>query len=104
MRYAQLALDAEDYDPAAGNAVIAAIAAADAICCVQLGEHSAGDHQAARGLLARANQEAANALGRILGVKHRAHYDHIPVNRNAATTAVRAGRTLVEHADDALNA
>jgi len=97
LRYAELALEDGEYDPAAGNAVIAAIAAADSICCIELGERSADDdHQAARLLLARANKDAADALGRALGVKHKAHYDHVPVTRNAAIAAVRAARIIIE--------
>jgi hypothetical protein len=38
---------------AAGNAVLAAVAAADALCCLRLGRYSRG----------RAHQEAAGAVG-----------------------------------------
>lgn len=105
LRYAQVALDDAEFDPAAGNAVIAGIAAADAICCVRLGQRSADDdHQAARAHLARVDRDAAAALGRLLGVKHRAHYDHLSVTSSAARSAVRAARTLIEHARTALTA
>ena len=63
LRYAQAAFGDGEYDVAAGNAVIDGVAAADAICCVRLGERSADDdHQRARAHLARAYTAAA-ALG-----------------------------------------
>jgi len=105
LHWAEAALEEADHDVAAGNAVIAAIAAADAICCVRLGTRSADDdHQAAGALLARADKDAAKALGRVLAVKHRAHYDHVPVPESAAKAAVRGARSVLDAAEAALQA
>jgi hypothetical protein len=105
LHWAEAALEDEDHDVAAGNAVIAAIAAADAICCIRLGTRSADDdHQAASALVARADPDAGKALARVLSVKHRAHYDHVPVPASAAKAAVRGARSLVEVAEEAMQA
>jgi hypothetical protein len=102
--YAELALDDKEYDPAAGNAVIAAIAAADALCCMKLGKRSADDdHQAALALVAKVDKSAAEALGKALGVKHRAHYDHLTATGSAAKATVRAASKLVTVARTALS-
>lgn len=48
LELAEVAFGAEKFDPAASNAVLAGIAAADVACCVRLGRRSSGDdHEAA---------------------------------------------------------
>ena len=64
---------------AVSNAVLAGIAAADAICCRRLGRHAVGDdHQHALALLADAGPVGAAAtrhLETLLAIKHKAQYE-----------------------------
>ena len=87
----------------AANAVLAGIAAADAMCCAALGERSRSeDHRDATRLLALVTpggDEAANALGRLLAVKNDAEYGLTNVSRAARERALRQARKLVEFAD-----
>src|SRR5205814_10096628 len=63
---------------AVGNAVLAAIASADAACCAALGRRARGqDHREASAVLADVQpggEAAAAALSRILSLKDTAHY------------------------------
>lgn len=97
--------DAADRNVSAGNAVLAGIAAADALCCLRLGKRSRdADHAAAVKLLQQIDKDLGQALHTVLGVKDFAHYGHdfLPVMR--LTSVLRAARKLVERAEAALTA
>lgn len=90
---------AEDPDVVATNAIHAAIAAADAICCIALRERSAdGNHTAAVDLLGRVDSKLANALSRALNCKTQAAYESRDIGAKDAATCVRQAMSLVEAA------
>lgn len=82
----------------------AGVAAADVICCQELGEHAlGGSHTEAVALLRRVRRdgaELANALSTLLASKTRAGYDHQPVAKDARTRCGRATETLLRAARD----
>src|ERR671914_802097 len=90
---------------AAGNAVLAAIAAADALSCLRLGRHSRGQaHQEATALLRtiRPNGAAlAKDLHTALGVKEAAHYGSGLISAASLKSTLRAAGRLVEAAEAA---
>ena len=94
------------HNAAAGNAVLAAIAASDAICCVRLQLYSTGeDHIAAVDLLKKAQPEgpeAARALARVLSVKDQVHYSGDPLSATRMQGVLRCARRLVEIAGEVL--
>lgn len=101
---AQLAAD-EDGDEArnvaAGCAVLAGIAASDAICCVLLRQrHRGQDHKGAIALLRKApgGAKAADALAKVLNVKDHAHYGMTFVGNQQLRTTLRAAEQLVDAA------
>lgn len=111
LRQAQLYLEAaelvqaEDLAEAAtvatGNAVLAAIAAADAVCCFAAGVRSRGqDHRQAIGLLQEVTGDAAlaKALREVLDLKDAGHYGLSNVSSANCTAALRRARTLVDAA------
>lgn len=87
---------------AAGLAVLAGIAASDAICARRLGEiHRGDDHGAASDLLATATadgRELARTFRRLIDLKDEAHYGITLLSRQRARNAVRWASTLVERA------
>ena len=87
---------------AAGDAVLAGIAASDAICCARLGcRHRGDDHRGATELLKSATPDGprlATALARLLDLKDEAHYGVMVVSSRKAQDAVRWAKTLVERA------
>lgn len=87
--------------------VHAGIAAADAICCHELGEHAHGDnHTEAVRLIGdvRPNgRQLANALSTLLGAKTRAGYGFDPVAKDTRTRCWRAAEVLVLAARDRLS-
>ncbi|NDL60386.1 hypothetical protein [Phytoactinopolyspora mesophila] len=88
---------------AAGNAVLAAIAAADSICCARLGKrHRGQDHSGAIGLLKTVQPEGA-ALARdlqvALSVKDPAHYGETFLAENKLKITMRAASRLVHAAE-----
>jgi hypothetical protein len=89
-----------------GLAVLAAIAASDAICCVRLGRYHRGDdHRRATELLQTATpdgRELAGRLERLLGLKDTAHYGATLVTPANANLAVRWARQLVGRAQEEL--
>jgi hypothetical protein len=91
---------------AAGLAVLAGIAASDAICCVRLGgRHRGDDHRGAAELLEQATPDGkklATSLIRLLGVKDTAHYGATLVDSRTAGSATRWARRLVERAREEL--
>jgi hypothetical protein len=82
LEVAELTAD-EDNAPAwrnvaVGNAVLAGIAASDALCCARLGRRSRdADHRAAVDLLAELDQSLGRDLDRLLQVK-----DHRPLRHH----------------------
>ena len=87
---------------AAGLAVLAGVAASDAICCVRLGRHHRGDdHRSATAMLEQATPDGkrlATTLARLLNVKDTAHYGVSLVDARTAGNATRWARRLVERA------
>ena len=97
-----------DEDPdgrrvAVSNAVLAGVAASDAMCCARLGRHAVGDdHRAAIdlvGTIGPDGREAAKALTALLSVKHKAQYQTSAVGRVDATAAVRRAQSLIATAE-----
>lgn len=83
--------------------VDAGIAAADAICCVRLGQRSAdGNHAAAVDLIAGVDVEAAKRLRTLLSLKSQAQYDTDDPSAQKLTAARRAAQALVTSARTAL--
>ena len=96
----------EGRNVAAGNAVLAAVVAADALCCLRLGTHSRGQaHQEAAALVRTVKPDGARLardLTAVLGVKDAAHYGTVFLSASALKTTLRAATRLVEAAEDAL--
>ena len=95
----------EAHNVAAGNAVLAAIAASDALTCLRLGRHSRGQaHEEAAGLLRAIRPDGprlARDLATALTVKDAAHYGSVFVSAAALRTTLRAATRLVEAAETA---
>jgi hypothetical protein len=87
---------------AAGLAVLAGVAACDAICGMRLGYlHRGEDHRGAEDLLRTAVADGgklATVLGRLLSVKDAAHYGVPVVSARKASDAKRWAAQLVERA------
>ncbi|MDQ6839076.1 MAG: hypothetical protein M3137_12290 [Actinomycetota bacterium] len=87
---------------AAGLAVLAGVAASDAVCCVRLGRHHRGeDHRGAGALLDQATPDGrklATTLARLLDIKDTAHYGTSLVDTRTARNAIRWATLLVERA------
>jgi hypothetical protein len=109
----------EDYNynhVAAGLAVLAAIAASDALCCRLLGERSRGqNHRDAIELIAtvrfgegdetaraRRAQEVANSLATALDLKDQSHYGVTLLEASQVRRLLRAADRLVDAASSAL--
>lgn len=101
---------------AAGNAVLAAIAASDALCCRFLGERARGpDHREAVELLRQLRfgpgspqqqaahaRELANALATALDLKDDSHYGTMMIGANELRRLLRAAEKLVVAASEAV--
>lgn len=91
---------------ATGLAVLAGIAAADAICGLRLGKrHRGDDHRRAIDLLVGATPDGralGNLLARLLDVKDEAHYGVSVVSATKARSAVRAAARLVARSAEEL--
>ena len=86
-------------DVVATNAIHAAIAAADAVCCIALRERSAdANHTAAVELLAQVDARLSAALARALGRKSQAAYETRNVSATDAAACVRQATTLLKAA------
>jgi hypothetical protein len=86
----------KDPDVVATNAIHAAMAAADAICCIALRERSADDdHATAVDLLRRVDSGLANALRRALNRKTQAAYESRDIAARDAASCVRQASNLV---------
>lgn len=89
----------------AALAVLAGIAAADAVCGHLLGHCSRGqDHRQATDLLRRTREGAsvAGSLDKLLDIKDAAHYGAAAMSADRVRGALRAASTLVEHMDRTL--
>lgn len=96
---ADLMLD-DNADVAASDAVLAGIAAADALCCHHLRERSAdGDHARAVELLATVDAASAAKLRKLLAMKTRAQYDVASISVKDARAAHRLATQLVALAE-----
>jgi hypothetical protein len=109
MEVAELVLDdttAAMPGVSAGLAVLAGIAASDAICAVRLGQiHRGESHREASTLLRGATPDGktlAATLLKLLDVKDEAHYGVIVVPSRKAKDAVRWARTLTVRANEEL--
>jgi hypothetical protein len=87
---------------AAQMAVLAGIAASDAICCRRLGKrHRGDDHRRASDLLRAATPSGAkdaSTLSKLLDLKDEAHYGVIAVSASRARSAVKWAKMLVARA------
>ena len=97
----------EGRNVAAGNAVLAAIAAADALCCLRLGRHVRGPgHQEATSRLRSIRPDGpsqAKDLTTVLGVKDSAHYGTVFVSPTVLRSTLRAATRLVSAAETAVD-
>jgi hypothetical protein len=88
-----------DPDVKATNAIHAAIAAADTLCCLGLRERSGdGNHSAAVDLLRSVDPRLATLLARLLSRKQQAAYESRDLSATDAVTCVRQATILVDAA------
>ena len=86
-----------------GLAVLAGIAAADAICLDAIGERYAGnDHASAAVVLGRVDAALASALKRVVDVKNESHYGAGLVSEGKRSMALKQAGVLVHAAEDRL--
>lgn len=103
-RYLEVArlIDSEDgtaINVCVGVAVLAQIAAADAICAAALGErHSGQDHEAAADVLARVNPKLAKLLRDLVTLNTTSHYGFGLLTAAERRTALRCATALVAEA------
>lgn len=94
-----LSSDGPTRSAAVSNAVLAGIAAADAICCRRLGRRAAGDdHQQALALLedtGDVGMEARGQLETLLSIKNKAQYEEVDPTVTEAKRAIRAMRSIL---------
>jgi hypothetical protein len=87
---------------AAGNAILAGIAAADVLCIVHLRVRSAStNHSDAIALLQEVNHEAAQDLSVLLHEKSPSHYGLAPVDIRTLTRMMRSMERLIHSASAA---
>lgn len=93
---------------AAGLAVLAGIAASDAICSIRLKlRHRGDDHRGAADLLSRATpdgKQLGSTLSRLLDVKDAAHYGVHVMSAKRAGDAVKWAAKLVSRASEEMEA
>lgn len=91
------------HNAAAGNAVLAAVAASDAICCLKLGRYHTGeDHRGAARLLGQVRpdgQDMSRQLAKVLAVKDQVHYSGDPLPESRMRSVLRSTARLVETAE-----
>lgn len=79
-----------------GNAVLAGIAAADAVCCARLGERStSADHSDAVILLERVDPVLAQKLSTLIGNKPTSHYGENFISIETLRSCLRAMDQLI---------
>lgn len=86
---------------ATANAVLAGIAAADALCCIMIGERYRGsDHREAADFLERvtADRTLGQALRDLADYKDQAHYGISNIRAQRAKVAVRRATRLIDAA------
>jgi hypothetical protein len=103
LRDAEVSLDAaagaEDPDAIAAHAIDAAVAAADAVCCVALRERSAdGGEVAAVELLGRVDRKLSAALKRALDRQTQAAYESRDISVTDARMCLRQAEVLLDAA------
>lgn len=82
-----------------GTAVLAGIAASDAICLSALGERYSGhDHHAAADLLSRVDSTLGDSLRDLVGLKSASHYGQSLLKARDRERAIRAASVLVAEA------
>jgi uncharacterized protein (UPF0254 family) len=82
-----------------GLAVLAGIAAGDAVCIAATGERYAGqDHDAAAELLERVDAEVGKRLRQLIAFKPSSHYGDQLLSDRDRKTALRCARVVVEAA------
>jgi hypothetical protein len=97
--FLETAETATDPDVKATNAIHAAIAAADAICCFALRQRSRdANHSAALDLLRTVDPQLAATLTRLLSRKHQAAYESRDVSARDAVACIRQATGLLEAA------
>lgn len=88
--------DGATINVAVGLAVLAGIAAADAICIAAVGQRSAGaDHAAAAELLERVDRTLGRRLRSLVALKPASHYGEQLLSTAERTSALRSARVLV---------
>ncbi|WP_353951722.1 hypothetical protein V6K52_19190 [Knoellia sp. S7-12] len=104
-RYFEVAdLASSEEGPGANNvvvgiAVLAGIAASDAICLSATGSRYAGeDHAEAARVLGRVDKGLGNELSKLVRLKPSAHYGSTFISDSDRVRALRAAATLVEAA------
>jgi hypothetical protein len=91
--------DGEAINVCVGLAVLAGIAAADAICVSALGHYYSGsDHAAAADLLGRVDKVLASRLRSLISLKPGAHYGNALLTSAQRASALRAAHVLVDEA------
>lgn len=91
--------DGESVNVAVGIAVLAGIAASDAICAAALGERYAGqDHAAAVQVLKRVDAALARTLKKLVDMKPGSHYADALLSPADRDRAIRAASDLVQAA------
>ncbi len=93
----------DNTDVIATNAIHAAIAAADVLCCLALGKRSSSANNSdAVEPLHQVDATAANSLRRCLDLKTKAAYETRDLSAKDAAATVRHATHLVEAAEKAL--
>ena len=91
---------------AAALAVLAGIAASDAVCCIKLKERSRGqNHHDAEKLLQTISPNGRNMsqnLTKLINEKDNAHYGTLIVGQTKAKSMVRWANSLIQAADEAM--
>jgi hypothetical protein len=92
-----------EYERAAAmsSAILGAIAAADAVCALKLGQVWKGEHSQAHSFLRKVNgaEKAASALQRVVRGKANVQYMAESVTASKLTAALRQADTVVEFAE-----
>ncbi|MET0693353.1 MAG: hypothetical protein ABWX96_22785 [Propionibacteriaceae bacterium] len=91
--------DGESVNVCVGLAVLAGIAAGDAICASALGESYSGtDHATAASLLERVDRDLGRKLRSLVALKPGAHYGNALLTSEQRRHALRSARALVDAA------